>query len=144
MKTGLSQEYEDEWVIFCSLDVLSNHRIKLIEELSHLVFEDELRGKSVRWSYDKLEQAAILSNKSIEGGRYLEHGKSACHLPAKTVTPPEPIREKVVGDMEVGDTVYFLASENMLESDTASVFLLTSEQAMEGLEELDIEPVQYV
>jgi hypothetical protein len=65
-------------------------------------------------------------------------------LSAKTVTPPEPIREKAVGDMEVGDTVYFLASENMLESDTASVFLLTSEQAMGGLEELDIEPVRYV
>jgi len=144
MKAGSSLEYEDEWRLFRSVSIRTNYKVNLIDELNHLVFEDELRGKSVRWSYDKLEQAAILSNKSIEGGRYVEFGKSAYQLPSGQVTPPEPIREKVEGEMEVGDTVYFLASENMLESDTASAFLLTSEQGMEGLEALDIEPVQYV
>jgi len=144
MKAGSSQQYEDEWELFRSVSVRTNYKVNLIDELNHLVFEDEFRGESVRWSYDKLEQAAILSNKSIEGGRYVEFGKSVLQLPSGQVTPPEPIRDKVEGEMEVGDTVYFLASENMLESETASAFLLTSDQGMEGLEALDIEPVQYV
>jgi len=144
MRAGSSQEYEDEWKLFRSVSISNNHRVNLIDELSHLVFEADLRGKSILWSYDKLEQAAIISSKPIEGDRYAEFGKSVYQLPSGQVTPPEPIRSEVEGDMEIGDTVYFLASKNMLESDTASAFLLTSEQAMEGLEELDIDPVQYV
>lgn len=144
MKAGSSLEYEDDWRLFRSVKIRTNYKVNLIDELSHLVFEDEFRGESVRWSYDKLEQAAIISNKLIEGGRYIEFGKTVLQLPSGQLTPPEPIRDKVEGEMQVGDTVYFLASENMLESDTASAFLLTSDQGMEGLEALDIEPVQYV
>jgi hypothetical protein len=144
MKAGSSVEYEDDWRLFRSVKIRTNYKVNLIDELSHLVFEDEFRGESVRWSYDKLEQAAIISNKLIEGGRYVEFGKTVLQLPSGQLTPPEPIRDKVEGGMQVGDTVYFLASENMLESDTASAFLLTSDQGMEGLEALDIEPVQYV
>jgi hypothetical protein len=143
-KAGSSLEYEDDWRLFRSVKIRTNYKVNLIDELSHLVFEDEFRGESVRWSYDKLEQAAIISNKLIEGGRYVEFGKTVLQLPSGQLTPPEPIRDKVEGGMQVGDTVYFLASENMLESDTASAFLLTSDQGMEGLEALDIEPVQYV
>jgi len=144
MKARSSQEYEDEWQLFRSVSISSNHRINLIDNLNHLVFEHELRGDCVRWSYDKLEQAAIISNKPIEGGRYIESGTSTYQLPSGQVTPPEAVRDKVEGDMQVEDTVYFLASENMLKSDTASVFLLTSKQAMDGIEDLEIEPVQYV
>lgn len=141
MNQNASQEYADEWEFFRSVSVLDNHKINLIDELRHLVFDDPLQGESVLWNYDRLEQAAVISNDSIGGGRYVEYGKSTYQMPSGHITPPAEIRKKVDGDMEIGNTVYLLASENMLKSKVASAFLLTAEQATRGI---DIEPIEYV
>lgn len=142
MAEGTSKRVsEDKWKLFRSTRVAENHKINLLDDLCHLAFDDQLIGKCVLWSFDVTQKTAIISNYSIEGDRYNEHRKSTYQLPSGHVVPPKAIRENVDGEMRVKDTVYYLATEDMLEGSSASVFLLTSEQVSKGIAELNLDPV---
>lgn len=135
--------YDVEWTLFESVKVRGGHKINLIEELSHLVFDHELKGQVVQWSYDTLEEKALISNSSFGQSRFVDSEKTSYYKDGGQVRPPEELRENLAGGIDVGDTVYFLASEDMLDDKISSAFLLTSEQGKEGVDSLNIEPPRY-
>jgi hypothetical protein len=120
--------------------VTKKNKIDLIDELHHLVLEDPVEGECVVWGYDTLQDAIIISNGTLDGDRYVWQGKSGYYRDNSKVTPPVKLRKAVEGEVNPGDVLYYLADQEMLESEVSSALLLTTLQVSRELD--SIKPVR--
>ena len=132
-----------DWGIFQSVKVVDNYKVNLISELRHLVSVSETKGEVVYWSFDREEKLPVVSFKPFKTERIEEFGVGS-YTTNKYVVPPKDLRDFSVRGYEVGDPVYFLSSESMVNAENPSAFLLPSELGKKGVDELGIDPLYQV
>lgn len=119
--------------------VQANRYVPIPPEVRAAVEVDhELDGPSVFWNYDSNANYVVLSKRSlrepgyVDVGRYKVYGEDDPDTQVR-IRPPDRIDEVVRSNFTEGSRVMYLAYEEMIEGDNATVYLLSAGQLLELL-----------